>query len=429
MKNLLHLGEDRYLTTLLLKHFPVFKTQFVRDAHAYTVAPDDWKVLLSQRRRWINSTVHNLGELVFLEQLCGFCCFSMRFIVMIDLLSTLVQPVTVAYVSYSDFTPLKHSFILITSTDCVPAVSRHRTRQIHPYVVTDHDRIYLWCPSSGLHHEAQVGYDWLDDLLHPRNSGVLFLLATVLILANGRFLMGTDSCSPWRVREEDDRPCKCYVYSVTAIGLICFQDEGKFDPRSIPLKSWNDYVSHCIYKFLWQSNVSIQENELWDKESNHSIGSWVPPAKAKNEGYAESRTASLYGRETYYEPRSFSPAPSQLGMYPPPGYQSGRNTPQSLFHPMVETALLQPSASRPVTNYLDIPIPGTRSPEDIDALGGSPSDLDLERAVQDVLRSADLNSITKREIRRQLESHFGMDLTSRKGVINASIDRALLDQN
>ena len=100
MKNLLHLGEDRYLTTLLLKHFPLFKTQFVRDAHAFTVAPDDWKVLLSQRRRWINSTIHNLGELVFLEQLCGFCCFSMRFIVMIDLLSTLIQPVTVAYVSF-----------------------------------------------------------------------------------------------------------------------------------------------------------------------------------------------------------------------------------------------------------------------------------------------------------------------------------------
>ena len=107
MKNLLHLGEDRYLTTLLLKHFPLFKTQFVRDAHAYTVAPDDWKVLLSQRRRWINSTVHNLGELVFLEQLCGFCCFSMRFIVMIDLLSTIIQPVSVAYVSFF-VTLLKH---------------------------------------------------------------------------------------------------------------------------------------------------------------------------------------------------------------------------------------------------------------------------------------------------------------------------------
>lgn len=108
MKNLLHLGEDRYLTTLLLKHFPLFKTQFVRDAHAYTVAPDDWKVLLSQRRRWINSTVHNLGELVFLDQLCGFCCFSMRFVVMVDLLSTITQPVTIAYVSLFSRPKLAH---------------------------------------------------------------------------------------------------------------------------------------------------------------------------------------------------------------------------------------------------------------------------------------------------------------------------------
>ena len=104
LKNLLHLGEDRYLTTLVLKHFPKYKTKFVRDAHAETVAPDSAKVLLSQRRRWINSTVHNLAELVFLEQLCGFCCFSMRFVVMIDLVSTIVAPVTVAYVS-----PLAHT--------------------------------------------------------------------------------------------------------------------------------------------------------------------------------------------------------------------------------------------------------------------------------------------------------------------------------
>ena len=101
LKNLLHLGEDRYLTTLVLKHFPSYKTKFVRDAHAQTVAPDSAKVLLSQRRRWINSTVHNLAELVFLDQLCGFCCFSMRFVVFIDLVSTIVAPVTVAYVSSS----------------------------------------------------------------------------------------------------------------------------------------------------------------------------------------------------------------------------------------------------------------------------------------------------------------------------------------
>jgi hypothetical protein len=211
MKNLLHLGEDRYLTTLLLKHFSLFKTRFIRDAHAFTVAPDDWKVLLSQRQRWINSTVHNLGELVFLEQLCGFCCFSMRFIVMIDLLSTLTQPVTVAYVSY--FITLhrlinySHHFV-----DRIFAVSRHRAGQIYPSAVAGHDCGHLWSSSFGL-HETEVGYDRMDPFLHRRNSSVLFLPATLLILENGRFLMGTDSCCPWRVRlrEEDDRSCKCCV--------------------------------------------------------------------------------------------------------------------------------------------------------------------------------------------------------------------------
>ena len=88
MKNTLRLGEDRYLITLLLKHFPMHKTQFVCDAHAFTVAPSDRRgsrFELLQCCCWIN-----------LGQLCGFCCFSMRFVVtMIDLVSTIVQRITV----------------------------------------------------------------------------------------------------------------------------------------------------------------------------------------------------------------------------------------------------------------------------------------------------------------------------------------------
>jgi chitin synthase len=90
-KNLFSLGEDRYLTTLMMKNFPTFKMKFTADAIAHTVAPDKWSILLSQRRRWINSTVHNLVELLFLPELCGFCFFSMRFIVFVDLLGTIVS--------------------------------------------------------------------------------------------------------------------------------------------------------------------------------------------------------------------------------------------------------------------------------------------------------------------------------------------------
>jgi chitin synthase len=100
MKNLLHLGEDRYLTTLMMKHFPNMKLTFTQDAQCKTNVPDRWAVLLSQRRRWINSTIHNLAELLTLPQLCGFCCFSMRFVVFLDLFSTVVQPAGILYIGY-----------------------------------------------------------------------------------------------------------------------------------------------------------------------------------------------------------------------------------------------------------------------------------------------------------------------------------------
>nr|AZQ26801.1 putative chitin synthase 4 [Ganoderma lucidum]QDK64613.1 chitin synthase [Ganoderma lucidum] len=374
MKNLLHLGEDRYLTTLLLKHFPMYKTQFVRDAHAYTVAPDDWKVLLSQRRRWINSTVHNLAELIFLDQLCGFCCFSMRFIVMIDLLSTIIQPVTVAYIVYLIYLAAgAHSQIPTLSIVLIAAV---------------------------------YGLQALVFVLRRKWDMIGWMIFYILAIPAFSFFLPLYSF--WRM---DD-----FSWGQTRVVLgesgkkLIVHDEGKFDPRSIPLKSWNDY-----------------ENELWDKESNHSIGSWVPPTKMRNDGYAESHTASIYGRETFYEPamsRAYSPAPSQMQMmYPPPGYQSGRNTPLSQV--MAPGVLHQPMPSRPATGYLDVQIPATRSPEDQDFLEG-PSDSAIEAAVEAHLRNADLTTVTKREIRRRLEEQFGQDLSARKRVINDAIDRVLL---
>lgn len=77
-KNLLLLGEDRFLSTVMLRTFPHRKMMFVPAATCKTLAPDDFKTLLSQRRRWINSTVHNLMELLLVNELCGTFCFSMQ---------------------------------------------------------------------------------------------------------------------------------------------------------------------------------------------------------------------------------------------------------------------------------------------------------------------------------------------------------------
>ncbi|CAG8511830.1 12541_t:CDS:2 [Acaulospora colombiana] len=94
-KNLLLLGEDRFLTTLMLRNFPHRKMMFCPQAVCKTIVPDDFRVLLSQRRRWINSTIHNLMELVLVRNLCGTFCFSMQFVIFMELIGTVVLPVAI----------------------------------------------------------------------------------------------------------------------------------------------------------------------------------------------------------------------------------------------------------------------------------------------------------------------------------------------
>lgn len=55
--NLLELGEDRYLTNLLLKYYPEHKTSYIQSAQCMTNVPQDFLTLLSQRRRWTNSMI------------------------------------------------------------------------------------------------------------------------------------------------------------------------------------------------------------------------------------------------------------------------------------------------------------------------------------------------------------------------------------
>lgn len=96
-KNLLLLGEDRYLTTLLLKTFYRHKLVFLPAAKCQTQVPASFRVLLSQRRRWINSTIHNLFELVKVDKLCGTFCCSMQFVVFVELFGTLVLPAAIIF--------------------------------------------------------------------------------------------------------------------------------------------------------------------------------------------------------------------------------------------------------------------------------------------------------------------------------------------
>jgi chitin synthase len=127
-KNLLLLGEDRFLSTLMLRTFPKRQMIFVPQARCKTVVPDKFSVLLSQRRRWINSTVHNLMELVMVSDLCGIACLSMQFSVLIDLIGTVVLPAAIVMTiwlivtSAISSTPQWQPIILLLSVLGLPVV-------------------------------------------------------------------------------------------------------------------------------------------------------------------------------------------------------------------------------------------------------------------------------------------------------------------
>ncbi|RHZ86499.1 hypothetical protein Glove_50g106 [Diversispora epigaea] len=93
-KNLLLLGEDRYLTNIMLRAFPKRKILYCPTAICKTTVPNSFSVLLSQRRRWINGTMHNQLELLRSFELPGRFCCSMQFVVFMDLVGAATTPLS-----------------------------------------------------------------------------------------------------------------------------------------------------------------------------------------------------------------------------------------------------------------------------------------------------------------------------------------------
>lgn len=357
MKNLLHLGEDRYLTTLLLKYHSKYKTKFIFHAHAWTVAPDSWAVFMSQRRRWINSTVHNLMELIPLQELCGFCCFSMRFIVFLDLLSTIIAPVTVAYIVY---------LIVLVSiqTDLVPLMA---------FILLG----------------AIYGLQAIIFILRRKWEMIGWMI--IYILAMPVFSFALPLYAFWHM--DDFSWGNTRVVTGDNGKQVVISDEGKFDPDSIPKKKWEEYQA-----------------ELWDAQTQRD------DAKSEISGYS-------YGTKSYH------PAGSIYGGAggPPPVYHDGQH-----LLPMSRSAsamAMIPRATSPYNGGYDqsrmslaaSEMMMARSMADMEMsdLTGLPTDDAILNEIRDILRTADLMTVTKKSVKLELEKRFGCSLDAKRAYIGS----------
>ena len=331
MKNLLHLGEDRFLTTLLLKHHPKYKTKYTFNAHAWTIAPDSWKVFLSQRRRWINSTVHNLVELIPLQQLCGFCCFSMRFIVLLDLVSTIVQPVTVAYIVYL-------IVLVIIDPSVVPLMA---------FVLLG----------------AIYGLQAIIFILRRKWEMIGWMI--IYIIAMPVFSLGLPLYSFWHM--DDFSWGNTRVVTGEKGRQVVISDEGKFDPASIPHKRWEEYQA-----------------ELWDAQTQRDD-------KSEVSGYS-------------YGTKSYQPPPSEYN-YPP-------------SRPMSQIELPR-YGSRMSLAPSEIMGRGYQDNVEMSEFSELPNDDAILAEIREILKTADLMSVTKKSIKMELERRFGVNLEATRAYIGS----------
>ncbi|KAL9083247.1 MAG: hypothetical protein Q9165_008600 [Trypethelium subeluteriae] len=235
-KNLLLLGEDRYLSTLMLKTFPKRKQVFVPQAVCKTVVPDEFKVLLSQRRRWINSTVHNLMELVLVRDLCGTFCFSMQFVIFIELVGTLVLPAAI-------------SFTIYVIALAVKAAITHTAAPIIPLVLLV---LILGMPAV------------LIVLTAHRFVYVLWMFVYLLSLPIWNFVLPTYAY--WKFDDFSWGDTRKTAGEKTKKAGIEY--EGEFDSSKITMKRWGDFEQE---RRLKGPNVG------WSQQST-AVGSSSQPA-------------------------------------------------------------------------------------------------------------------------------------------------------
>ncbi|KAJ3099149.1 hypothetical protein HDU97_003448 [Phlyctochytrium planicorne] len=370
-QNLLSLGEDRFLTTLMLKHFPEYRNKFTPDAVCFTIVPDQFQMLLGQRRRWINSTIHNLFELLALPTLCGCLCFSMRLVVFLDLFATLIMPASTAYLGYLIYASVQ--------AQQAPMISLIMMGAAYGLQVL----IFL------LKHQYQhIGWMIISILAMP------FFSFYIPLYAYWHF----DDFKWGNTRKGSN------VEEAKGGGHGMDPELEEFDPKIIPLVTWEEF-----------DQQRIKSGGYGASPHRHSLGSTVVSSTDPN-SLNHIRSGS----------QGPSPKPSN-----PPGseyaYSESVRSSAVIRNPPPMSQHQRGHSGRPGSDMALDKWVGASSDSFMGAAprpwtGGAPSDADLIKQIRYIIGTSDLQELSKRKVRENLGVYFGVDLSAKKAFINEQIE-------
>ena len=165
---------------------------------------------------------------------------------------------------------------------------------------------------------------------------------------------------------------------------IVITDEGKFDPASIPHKKWEEYQAE-----LWEAQTSRDDRS---EVSGYSYGTKYPAAVSEYQ-IPPSRPMSQMGGFDNRNASRMSMAQSEaLGL--------GGDVRASQF------------GGSQYFNQQELELAN---------LAGLPSDDSILAEIRDILKTADLMTVTKKSIKIELEKRFGVSLDARRAYINSGM--------
>jgi chitin synthase len=167
---------------------------------------------------------------------------------------------------------------------------------------------------------------------------------------------------------------------------IVITDEGKFDPASIPHKKWEDYQAE-----LWDAQTQRDDRS---EVSGYSYGTKSYHVAQSEHNYPPSRPMSQMGYP--------------YGNQPAPAYSSRLS--------LVHSELGMPRYSGQYGSQIY-----SNQEVELANLSGLPSDDAILAEIREILRTADLMTVTKKSIKLELEKRFGVGLDAKRPYINSGM--------
>jgi len=272
---------------------------------------------------------------------------------------------------------------------------------------------------------------------------------------------------------------------------VLVSEEGVFDPSCIPLRTWAEYEEELMtaqQEIAWETGSAAESVDSHHSHHTHRthksrvVGSVMgDDYRARPVSMAMTVTAPPHGEymgnglamtqvpsAPPLDPRmSYNGRPSSRYLTMGSGATTSRQSTgymtmsagygmQNSFDnsPMTPTGMMEAVAPPPSVVSHDYFVP-PGAPEYAGSVGGfdpvgqrmsghssqrtsrgsanlypnAPSDYELDDAIAGILSSADLNTVTKKQVREQLSSYFGCDLGARRDYINRAIELFLQSGN